>query len=171
MLRGAFISFSRNSLVTAEGEVFPVLKAGRQFFRGPGWRAFEEGERTSKNVVEQPSASAQKPRSEFFNFSHRAVEPVATSGAGWKLSRQKARSVKKGNKRVGGKSRVTALLGVTREPGRGKASKLRALILPPVNRGWFELLITRYLRNDPWKEEGRKSEMEGKRRRGEREGG
>lgn len=55
MHRAAFISFGRNSLVTAEGEVFsPVLKAGRQFFRGPGWRAFEEGERTSKNVAGQP---------------------------------------------------------------------------------------------------------------------
>lgn len=37
MHRAAFISFGRNSLVTAEGEVFsPVLKAGRQFFRSPG---------------------------------------------------------------------------------------------------------------------------------------
>ena len=43
------------------------------------------------------------------------------------------------------KSREATILGVTREreeEGEGDPST-------PVNRGWFELLITRYLRNDP----------------------
>lgn len=75
---------------------------------------------------------------EFFNFSHRTVEPVASAATFSTKTDQK-----KGNKGTGRKSSGSASL-VKGE--RGRRASL-ALILPGVNRGWFELLITRYLRN------------------------
>lgn len=145
MHRAAFISFGRNSLVTAEGEVFfPRFKSGTTVF--PGSRV-KSVRRRRENIKERCGTTVGiRSETAVGIFQLFSSEPVATSGAGWKLSRQKARSVKKGNKRVAEKkSREATILGVTREreeEGEGDPST-------PVNRGWLELLITRYLRNDP----------------------
>lgn len=127
MHRAAFISFGRNSLVTAEGEVFfPRFKSGTTVF--PGSRV-KSVRRRRENIKERCGTTVGiRSETAVGIFQLFSSEPVATSGAGWKLSRQKARSVKKGNKRVAEKkSREATILGKSLVNGRrrGKA------ILPP----------------------------------------
>lgn len=123
MHRAAFISFGRNSLVTAEGEVFfPRFKSGTTVF--PGSRV-KSVRRRRENIKERCGTTVGiRSETAVGIFQLFSSEPVATSGAGWKLSRQKARSVKKGNKRVAEKkSREATILGKSLVNGRrrGKA--------------------------------------------------
>ena len=135
------------------------------------WRASEEGERTSKNV-RTTVAVRSETAAEFFNFSHRTCRECgqlfSTKRGGNKNKKQKKRrrtDRKKENKGVERKKVERARVTRERWTKGGKARASLVLILPGVNRGWFELLITCYLRNGLQKEGRRKRKRRRKRRR------
>lgn len=165
MHRAAFISFSRNSLVTVEGEVFPRFKSGTTVFPGSRVKSIR---RRRENIKERCGTTVGIR-------SETAVGIFQLFSSGRRTCRDLGRrvetfsaksSIGKKGKQEGGGEKVTRGNYPRRHSwtrgGKGER-KLRADPSTPVNRGCFELLITRYLRNDPWKE-GRKSEMEGKRK-------
>lgn len=159
MHRAAFISFGRNSLVTAEGEVFfPRFKSGTTVF--PGSRV--KSVRRRRENIKERCGTTVGIRSEtavgIFQLFSSGRRTCRDLGRGVETFSAKSSIGKKGKQEGGGEkvTRGNYPRKVTREreeEGEGDPST-------PVNRGWFELLITRYLRNDPWKE-GRKKERNG----------